>query len=268
MPLSTGRRKLATIRKVALSAKWKARELVVESLTCSPGDIQGDLVVSGRSTPEKDTVRAALKAQWKERGRAGERWPAAWFASRGEIDITGTPKAYAVKGALDVGAAQRARTCARRRVGHPMHARIFVSSSCGRPRVTWRLSGSVEFKPAVAWVLYAKASDFNPGRLARRVARPADYRLPALAAYWQRPGRAVRCRLRRCRARLRGLPIAGEGDIEFAAPSTFTGDLRVSSGKSRVSVKGSRCRQQPDRCERWTSRWPRSTTGCRTAQVV
>ncbi len=38
---------------------------------------------------------------------------------------------------------------------------------------------------------------------------------------------------------LRGRPIAGEGDVEFAAPSTLVGDLRVSSGKSRISVKGS-----------------------------
>ncbi|MBC8026096.1 MAG: translocation/assembly module TamB domain-containing protein, partial [Steroidobacteraceae bacterium] len=37
---------------------------------------------------------------------------------------------------------------------------------------------------------------------------------------------------------LRGRPIAGDGAIEFAAPSTLSGALQVRSGKSRVAVKG------------------------------
>ena len=35
--------KLVTIRQVGLSARWKARELIVESLAVHPGDIEGDL---------------------------------------------------------------------------------------------------------------------------------------------------------------------------------------------------------------------------------
>ncbi len=51
---------------MGLSARWKARELIIDTLAVKPGDIEGDLVVSGRMTPEGDTVRGALKAQWKE----------------------------------------------------------------------------------------------------------------------------------------------------------------------------------------------------------
>jgi autotransporter translocation and assembly factor TamB len=45
--------KLVTIRQVGLSARWKARELIVESLAVHPDDIQGDLVMSGRVIPEE-----------------------------------------------------------------------------------------------------------------------------------------------------------------------------------------------------------------------
>ena len=59
-------------------------------------------MVSGRIIPEGNTVRAALKARWKDvvvpKNPAGR-----VLASRGEIELQGTPKDYAVKGALDVG---------------------------------------------------------------------------------------------------------------------------------------------------------------------
>ena len=127
-----------------------------------PGDIEGDLVVSGRITPEGDTVRAALKAQWKE-VVVPENLAGRVLASRGEIDINGTPKAYAVKGALDVGPPNEL-----------VHVLIDASGTDTRADIRQlelrqsaghlALSGTVEFKP-VAWSLYAKASDFNPGAL-------------------------------------------------------------------------------------------------------
>jgi len=227
--------KLATIRRVGLSARWKSRELIIETLAVKPGDIEGDLVLSGRITPEGDTVRGVLKAQWKE-VVVPENLAGRVLASRGEIDINGTPKAYAVKGALDVGPPNEL-----------VHILIDASGTDARADLRQlelrqsaghlALSGTVEFKP-VAWSLYAKASDFNPG---------------ALFAEWQgrlnidastrgvlaEAGPRGSLQIATLSGTLRGRQIAGEGDIEFAAPSKLAGDLRVSSGKSRIAVKGS-----------------------------
>ena len=99
------------------------------------------------------------------------------------------------------------------------------------------LSGTVEFQP-VAWNLYARASEFNPG---------------ALLAEWQgsvnldansrgvlaEAGPQGSLHIATLSGVLRGRPIAGVGDIEFAAPSRLSGDLKLSSGKSRVAIKGS-----------------------------
>src|SRR4029078_11359511 len=46
---------------------------------------------------------------------------------------------------------------------------------------------------------------------------------------------------------LRGRPLNGKGDVEFAAPARLTGNLSVSSGRSRVSLRGaSDARQRVD----------------------
>ena len=205
--------KLATIRRVGLSARWKSRELVIESLAVKPGDIEGDLVVSGRITPEGDTVRAALKAQWKE-VVVPEKLAGRVLASRGEIDIEGTPKAYAVKGALDVGPPNEL-----------VHILIDASGTDARADLRQlelrqsaghlALSGTVEFKP-VAWSLYAKASDFNPG---------------ALFAEW--PGRL------NIDASTRGVLAEGgpRGSLQIA---TLSGTLRgrPDRGRGRHRIRG------------------------------
>ena len=66
-----------------------------------------------------------------------------------------------------------------------------------------------------------------------------EHRCALRAACSRRRGRAESLQIATLSGELRGRPIAGEGDIEFAAPSTLAGDLRVSSGKSRITVKGS-----------------------------
>jgi hypothetical protein len=83
--------KLVTIRQVGLSARWKTHELIVESLAVHPGDIKGDLVVSGRIIPDEGTVHAALKARWKD-VVVQENLAGRVLASRGEIEFQGTPK--------------------------------------------------------------------------------------------------------------------------------------------------------------------------------
>ena len=96
------------------------------------------------------------------------------------------------------------------------------------------LSGTVEFEP-VAWSLYAKASEFNPGALLAEW--PGRLNIDASTrGVLAEAGPRGSLQIATLSGELRGRPIAGEGDIEFAAPSRLTGDLRVSSGKSRIAV--------------------------------
>jgi translocation and assembly module TamB len=227
--------KLLTLRQVGLSAEWRARELVIQSLVVKPGDIRGDLVVSGRVVPERDTVRAALKARWKD-VVVPENLAGRILASHGEIDFQGTPKAYVVKGALDVGP-----------LNDLVHVLVDASGTDARadfrqlelrPRAgRLALNGSVEFKP-VAWSLNVRASEFNPGVLLADW--PGRLNIDASSrGVLAEEGPRGSLQIATLSGELRGRPIAGEGDVEFAAPATLVGDLRVSSGKSRVAVKGS-----------------------------
>jgi translocation and assembly module TamB len=227
--------KLATIRELGLSARWSASELVLDSLVVKPGDFDGDLVVSGRVTPEADTVRAALKAEWKE-VVVPEKLAGRVVASRGELSLNGTPKEYAATGELDVGPPDDLTHVVLDVTGTDELAhikRMTLKQKLGE----LALNGTVRFEP-VGWDLEARAREFNPGQLLPEW--PGRVNLDvSTEGRLADAGPSGTLHIATLSGELRGRPIAGDGDIEFEAPSKLAGDLQVSSGKSRVTVKGS-----------------------------
>ena len=227
--------KLATIRQVGLSARWKARELIIDSLTLKPGDIEGSLAVSGRVTPEADTVRGVLKAQWKE-VVVPEKLAGRVLASRGALSLNGTPKAYAASGELDVGPPNELTHVVLDINGTDKLAnikRLELEQRAGK----FALDGTVRFVD-VAWDLNAKATDFNPGELLAEWQGRVNLDVSSEGRLAE-AGPSGTLHIASLSGVLRGRPISGGGDIEFAAPSKLAGDLRVASGKSRITVKGS-----------------------------
>jgi translocation and assembly module TamB len=96
----------------------------------------------------------------------------------------------------------------------------------------------VEFQP-VAWELTADARDFNPGALLADWPGKLNLALTTRGLLAE-AGPRGNVSIARLDGVLRGRPIAGDGDIEFAAPDTLSGALKVSSGKSRIAVNGGR----------------------------
>jgi len=231
--------KLASIRELGVSARWNARELILESLVLKPGDFAGDLVVSGRVTPEKETVRAALKAQWKE-VVVPEKLAGQVVASRGALTLNGTPKDYAASGELDVGPPDDLTHVVLDVTGTDELANI-RSMTLKQQLGELALNGTVHFKP-VGWNLNAQARNFNPGKLIPDWQGNVDLDVSSEGRIAD-AGPSGTLRIASLSGELRGRPLAGDGDIEFAAPSKLAGDLHVSSGKSRVTVKGSNSSQ-------------------------
>ena len=227
--------RLATIRQAGLSAQWKSKEIVIETLEVKPGDIEGDLAVSGRVTPEGNTVRGALEVQWKEVVVPGN-LAGRVLASRGALKLNGTPNAYSASGELDVGPPNELT-----------HMVLDVSGTDELVNIRqmelrqragqFALSGTVRFVDK-GWDLKAQARDFNPGELLAEWKGRVNLDVSSEGKLAE-AGPSGTLHIASLSGELRGRPIAGEGDLEFAAPSKLAGNLRVASGKSRITVKGS-----------------------------
>lgn len=231
-----GERRLAQVKRLGISARWSREALVIERLNLLPGDIEGDFRIAGRITPQGETVRAVLHAQWQgvvlPESLAGFE-----LASQGQVDFDGTPQSYEVGGKFDVGPrGEPATHVVLQAAGTDRSAtlhNLILQQSAGR----LALQGLVEFSPKVTWNLRAQASDFDPGALLAGWHGQLDLDF-ATEGRLEEAGPAGNLVVHTLSGELRGRPLAGGGAIDFAAPAELTGDLKLASGRSRVAVTG------------------------------
>jgi translocation and assembly module TamB len=229
-----GEENLVTVKQLGIAARWSREAIEIDRLELLPGDIEGEIDVKGRITPSGQTLRGVLDARWKK-VVVPETLAGRVLHSDGELHIDGTPDKYAAKGEFNVGPP-----------GDMTHAVLDVSGTDKRATLRtlelrqrvgrFALNGTVEFQP-VSWNLTANAQDFNPGALL--VEWPGKLNLALTTrGVLADAGPRGSVSIGRLDGVLRGRPIAGDGDIEFAAPDTLSGALQVRSGKSRIAVRG------------------------------
>ena len=103
----------------------------IETLAVKPGDIEGDLVVSGPRDPggghgARRARRCSGRKSWCPETLAGR-----VLASRGALTLNGTPKAYAAAGELDVGPPNELTHVVLDLTGTDILAHIRSTASCG-----------------------------------------------------------------------------------------------------------------------------------------
>jgi translocation and assembly module TamB len=226
---------LASVKQLDVSARWTREELVIEKLALLPGDIHGRVSVTGRITPAEKLVRAVLDARWSDvvipAALAGRE-----LHSAGRLDIDGTPERYAARGEFQLGPPGELARVVLALDGTPeaaMLERFDVTQAAGK----LALRGKVGFVDPMTWDLSAQTDDFNPGAFLAQWPGSIDLDV-ATQGELAEAGPRGNLQIRALQGQLRGRPLAGGGQLDFAAPSRFAGDLALSSGQSRVNITG------------------------------
>ncbi len=229
-----GNEDLVTVKQLGVAASWTRDELIIERLTLLPGDIEGQLDVTGRVAPAGQLVHGVIDARWKD-VVIPESLAGMTLASAGELHAPGTPEKYEAKGEFDIGPP-----------GDPTHAVLNVSGTDARAELhtvelvqragRLALRGDVAFEP-LAWNLDAQAREFDPGSFLAGWSGSVNLDLTTEGEMAE-AGPKGHVRIGGLAGTLRGRPIAGGGDIRFAAPASVSGELQLRSGKSRVALSG------------------------------
>jgi translocation and assembly module TamB len=229
-----GRERLVTVRQLGVSARWSARELVIDELHLLPGDITGELSVKGRVVPSGKTVSGHVNAAWR-RVVIPAQLAGRELATHGELVADGTPMKFAVSSHGEVGPPGDPTTFALRVHGTDKDAvieELNLEQRAGRFAVT----GDVAFAP-VAWNLDVLARAFDPGAFLAGWNGHVNLDLSTRGEL-RDAGPAGHLEIAALSGELRGRPLAGGGTLDFAAPSEVSGDLKLRSGRSRVAVQG------------------------------
>ncbi|HET9862836.1 MAG TPA: translocation/assembly module TamB domain-containing protein [Steroidobacteraceae bacterium] len=230
-----GGESLVSVRQLGISARWSRDVLVIDRLELLPGDVAGQLSVHGRVSPHGQTLRGVLEAQWKD-VVVPEELAGRVLASHGELHFRGTPQRYYLASELAVGPPGDLTDVMLQLDGTDRHAtlrNLILKQRAGR----LALQGLVDFAPELGWNLHARADQFNPGVLLAGWDGRLDIDLLTTGLMAEAGPRGT-LDLRALSGNLRGRPVRGQGNIDFAAPAKLAGDLALSSGRSRVSVKG------------------------------
>ncbi len=235
-----GNERLFRVKQLGIEARWTRDELTLSRLDLLSADIEGDVAVTGRVVPSAKTVRARLNAAWKH-VVIPERLAGRVLATEGELVVDGTPESYAVSSKGVVGPPGEPTRFDFQVNGTDTHAlikQLRLDQSAG----SFAVNGEVKFAP-VGWNLKVLARDFDPGALLADWSGRVNLDL-ATRGEMRDAGPAGHLEIASLSGQLRGRPLAGGGTLDFAAPSEVSGDLRVSSGRSRVSVKGESAGEQ------------------------
>jgi autotransporter translocation and assembly factor TamB len=228
------RERLVSVKQLGISARWTRDELTIDRLDLISGDIAGDLSVKGRVAPSGKTVRADITAGWRNvlipASLAGRD-----LATHGQLVAEGTPEKYQASSQGEVGPPGDPTKFAFEIHGTDRNAvieRLALEQRAGR----FAVNGDVGFEP-VSWNLTVAAREFDPGALLADWNGRVNLDL-ATHGQMREAGPAGHLQIVALSGELRGRPLAGGGTIDFAAPSQASGDLTVSSGRSRVAVRG------------------------------
>ena len=230
-----GTKTLVRVRQLGLSARWSRDALVIRRLELLPGDIEGRLSVQGRLSPQGQTLRGVLEARWKD-VVIPQKLAGRTLASHGELHFRGTPQRYHLASELAAGPPGDLTNVLLQLDGTDRHAtlrNLILRQRAGR----LALQGLVDFAPELAWNLHARADEFDPGALLAGWDGSLDIDLVSTGLLAEAGPRGT-LDLRKLSGKLRGRPITGSGNIDFAAPAKLAGNLELSSGRSRASVRG------------------------------
>jgi translocation and assembly module TamB len=225
---------LFKVKQLDVSARWSRDELRIDRLTLLPGDIEGSLDVQGRVTPAGRLVRGEIDARWSK-VVIPDSYAGRVLHTRGELHFAGTPVAYTLTGNLQAGPPGELTQVSLDIKGTDALADIRQLELAQRAG-NLSVQGRVEFQP-VAWQLHGVARDFNPGEWLAGWAGKVNLDATSRGVLAE-AGPSGSLSIGKLDGTLRGRPIAGEGHIDFAAPAKLNGDLRLSSGRSRVAIQG------------------------------
>jgi translocation and assembly module TamB len=113
------------------------------------------------------------------------------------------------------------------------------------------MTGAIDLQPAIAWQVQATARRFNPGEFAAEWPGSLNFNLSSRGQFIEMGPRLrgddaaaanaaleAQVEIKQLNGRLRGREVGGHGQLALSSDKVLAGSLEVTSGHSRVQVRG------------------------------
>jgi translocation and assembly module TamB len=219
--------------------RYADRVLTIEALKLLDPTRRGTLNAAGTlrfgGEDEEAPLTADLAVDWQDVGLPKE-WVGQPLSTRGNLKVAGSTVRFEAGGNLALGPPGQLADIALDIDGTQEQIavrRFEILQQTGSLNAT----GTVLLKPRIGWDLAANAKTFDPGAIVAGWPGSLGFELNTKGQVLER-GPDASFDLRDLNGTLRGRPIAGAGALTVNPQRVLAGNLRLSSGRSTVTVNG------------------------------
>ncbi|MEJ0038778.1 MAG: translocation/assembly module TamB domain-containing protein [Gammaproteobacteria bacterium] len=215
--------------------RYKEQVLTLEALTVMDPTRRGTLSATGDIRFAPTPLNANLNVTWKDVELPKE-WVGQPLSTHGDLKVAGSPATFNANGQLALGPPNKLSDIAVDVAGTPEQVqvkRFEILQKTGSLAAT----GTVLLKPRIGWQLNANAKTFDPGAIVAGWPGKLGFSLDTKGEM-REEGPNASLNLKNLNGILRGRPIAGQAALTVNPRKIVAGTLKVSSGKSTVSIDG------------------------------
>ncbi len=209
--------------------------LALDTLSLRAADAPGRLNANGRIDLHHSPPVADLDLHWADVELPAE-LAGQILHSRGALHVAGNRDDFTATGTLGLGPPGQPTDVAVD-LGGSADALAVHRLALTQARGALTASGEIRFAPHPAWDLALHAERFDPGAFVAEWPGALDFALNSHGSLTDR-GPEGRLRLERLAGQLRRRAVQGQGDLAFGADRRMQGELRIASGRSRVTLTG------------------------------
>lgn len=197
----------------------------------------GNVAAKGTVRTAQEPIAADMNVRWSEvvvpATLAGQE-----LFTRGNLDFNGSAETYRATGTLSAGPKDRIANLELKVQGTPQRVEVEqldIVQKSGR----FAASGSVDLQPRIGWSFRAQARRFDPGAFA--VEWPGSLNFDLVTEGTMPEGQPQgTLAVKDLRGRLRNRDLGGRVNLAIAPGMVISGDLDLTSGKSRIQLTGQR----------------------------
>jgi translocation and assembly module TamB len=232
----TRRGTLSATGEIRFAAAANAQDADTAPARAAPAN--GAASAAARSQPPASSeapFTANLDVTWKEVELPKE-WVGQPLSTHGDVKVSGSPATFNANGQLALGPPGKLADIGIDVAGTPEQVQV-KRFEILQKNGSLAASGTVLLKPRIGWQLNANAKTFDPAAIVAGWPGKLGFSLDTKGEL-QDKGPNASLNLRNLDGTLRGKPIAGEAALTVNPQKVVAGTLKVSSGKSSVSIDG------------------------------